>query len=113
MNLKEHYAAIRQKADEISEPYVVITSLKTSDGGQPGVLSLVRREAAARFIVMNRARLASDEEIAEYFAEDNRRRAEFEHQQNLSRMHIAVVKESDFPSPSPRRGRKSPTKATE
>jgi hypothetical protein len=93
-NIKEKFAYIRRLIQEIREPFVVIYSLATPDGGRAGVLGYVAREIAARLIANERARLATDGEIADYFAEDERRRQAYEDEIQASRMHIAVVKEA-------------------
>lgn len=68
MDLRAYYARIRKIADVIKDEFVIVSSLQTEDGGKQGALTEVTRSNAARLIVDNRARLATEKEIAEYYA---------------------------------------------
>ena len=74
MNLRDFYANVRNTISAIEEPFVVLVSKVTSDGGKAGVMTLVKRETAARLIVEDRARIATAEESATYFADDKAKR---------------------------------------
>jgi hypothetical protein len=76
MDLRGYFRKIRNIEEEIAEPYVVVVSRETPDGGKPGVKTEVPRGLAARLIVEDQATLASAEETAEFKAEMERRRAE-------------------------------------
>lgn len=76
MDLRAYFRKIRNLEEEIAEPYVVVVSRETADGGKPGVKTEVPRGLAARLIVEDQATLASAEETAEFKAEMERRRAE-------------------------------------
>lgn len=69
MDLRALYRKIRQEEERIAEPHVIVVSEQTPDGGKAGVKTEVTRSAAARLIVEGRAKLATPEEAAEYFAE--------------------------------------------
>jgi hypothetical protein len=76
MDLRDYYKKIRDLEAQITEDEVVVISQKTPDGGVEGTRSQVSRFVAAKLIVEGRARMASAEESAAYFAEmDERRRA--------------------------------------
>jgi len=66
MELKVYYQKLRQVEGGIPEPYVVVSSLGTPDGGRPGVLTEVPRALAAKLIVEGGARLATGEESQEF-----------------------------------------------
>ena len=93
MDPKEFYRRVRQTASTIEEPYVVVCSQETTDGGQAGVLSYVNRETAARLLVRGFAVLATPEQSETYFAEDRQRRQSFEAAQWRNRIHVAVVRD--------------------
>ena len=96
MDLRDFFRRVRSVSQTMSDPFVVIASKATSDGGKAGVLSYVRREMAARLIVEDKAEMASDEQAIAYFDEDRARRDQWETEQQLSRLQIAVVKEDQF-----------------
>jgi hypothetical protein len=88
MNLRDFYANVRNTLATIDDPFVVLVSKTTPDGGRAGVMTLVKRETAARLIVEDRARLATDEESASYFSDQKTRRdqAEAERRFNTTRL---------------------------
>lgn len=76
MDLRAYYQKIRKVEAEISEPYVVLVSRETPEGGKPGVKTDVPRSLAAKLIVEDQATLASPEETAQFREETERRRME-------------------------------------
>ncbi len=74
MNLRDFYANVRNTLAMIESPFVVLVSKDTPDGGKKGVMTLVKRETAARLIVEDRAKLATEEESAAYFADEKAKR---------------------------------------
>ena len=66
MNLRIYYQKIRTLEAEIAEPFAVIVSRETGDGGKAGVKSDVPRYLAAKLITEEKAVLASPEEAAEF-----------------------------------------------
>lgn len=96
MDLKAFYHKIAAAKEMIATPFAVIVSADTPDGGRAGILTEVGRELAARMIVEGRARLASENEALNYYAERveaARRAAESEAEQRLK---IALVSERDL-----------------
>jgi hypothetical protein len=73
MDVRVYFQKIRKLEAQILEPYVVVVSRETPDGGKPGVKTDVPRSLAAKLIVEDQATLASPEETAQF-------RAELEHQ---------------------------------
>jgi len=63
MNLKDYYRDVTAQEAAIEEPFVLVISLPTPNGGRAGVVSEVNRPTAARLIVDKQARLASAEEV--------------------------------------------------
>ena len=72
MDLRVYYQKIRELEAEIADPFVVIVSRETTDGGKAGIKTDVRRRLAARLIVEGRAELAAPEEAAQFKAERER-----------------------------------------
>jgi hypothetical protein len=71
MNLRVYYQKIRTIEAEIAEPFAVIISRETADGGKAGVKSDVPRYLAAKLITEEKADLASPEEAAKFRAESS------------------------------------------
>lgn len=78
MNLRDFYANVRNTLATIEKPFVVLVSKNTPDGGKAGVMTLVKKETAARLIVEDRARLATDEESSAYFSDETAKRNQAE-----------------------------------
>jgi hypothetical protein len=66
MDLRLFYQKMRKLESQIPEPHVIVVSLETADGGKAGRMTEVNRETTARLLVEGRARLANDEESAEF-----------------------------------------------
>jgi hypothetical protein len=66
MDLRAFYQKIREAAAAIEEPFPIIVSLATADGGIEGTPVEVKRELAAKKIVEGTARLASPEEAQQF-----------------------------------------------
>ncbi len=76
MDLRAYFQKIRKVESELAEPFVVVVSRETADGGKPGVKTEVPRALAARLIVEDHAALASPEEAEAFRSEREQRRAE-------------------------------------
>jgi hypothetical protein len=83
MDLRAYYQKIRKLEATISDPFVVITSLETADGGKPGVKTDVPKFLAARLIVEDRAEMASPEETMLFRAETERQWRETEDSETM------------------------------
>lgn len=94
MDPREFFRRVRMTQVTIDEPFVVVVSSETTDGGREGVLSFVSRETAARLMVKGFATLATPEQTEAYFAEDRHRRQDFEAAQWRNRIHVAVVRDT-------------------
>lgn len=63
MNLRDYYREITAQEASIEEPFALVISLQTPNGGRAGVVSEVNRVTAAKLIVDRQARLATPEEV--------------------------------------------------
>jgi hypothetical protein len=91
MDLKVYYRKIREQERRIEGDSVVVVSNETPDGGKAGVMTEVPRATAARMLVDDRAKLASDDEVKEFL--ERKAEAHRAHEQLVAanRMQITVV----------------------
>lgn len=66
MDLRQYYAAVQLIENQIEGPDVLVVSEATSDGGKAGVFSEVTRQAGARLVVEQKARLATTDEQTQF-----------------------------------------------
>lgn len=96
MDLRDYYQKLREAQATMASEHVVVVSLATSDGGKAGVRTEVRRAEAARMIVDQRARLASEEEADEYRREVRETRDRAEQAAALERMQVTIISDSEL-----------------
>jgi len=91
MNLKAYYQRIRDVEQTIGEPFVVLVSHTTPDGGKEGVLIEAPAQLGAKMIADGRAHLASPDQAREFRqkAADAKRLADDE--AAASRMQVTIV----------------------
>lgn len=91
MDLRVYYQKLRQVESSISEPYVMIVSNATPDGGRAGVLTETSRRIAARMILDGTARLAKEEEASAFREKVEQAKVEAEQLAAASRLQVTVV----------------------
>jgi uncharacterized Fe-S cluster-containing radical SAM superfamily enzyme len=91
MDLRAFYQKLRKIETEIIEPFVIVASKETPDGGRAGVLTQVGRRIAARMIAEGVASLAEEAEASRYREESAAARREAEQQAIASRLQVTVV----------------------
>jgi hypothetical protein len=96
MDVKAFYVKMREAEATMAGEHVVVISLATPDGGKAGVQTEVAREDAARMIVELRARLASEEEAAQYRRQVRETRERAEQAAAAERLQITVVSDSEM-----------------
>jgi molybdenum-dependent DNA-binding transcriptional regulator ModE len=96
MDLKVYYQKLRQIEAGIAARDVVMVSLETPDGGKAGVKTEVTRETAARLILENRARPATEAEAAAYQREAAEKRRLAEQAAAANRLQVTVLTEADL-----------------
>jgi len=62
MDLKQYYQKIREKEASFKDPYPVMVSVETGDGGKQGVISEVTPAIAARMVVEGTAQEATEDQ---------------------------------------------------
>ena len=95
MDIRMYFEKLREIKGSISEPFVVVCSLATPDGGKAGNLTEVSRNAAAKLLVENRARLANEDEVRAYRERCDRRRAEAEQALAKSKLQFTLLTEQE------------------
>ncbi len=66
MDLRVYYQKLRQIESEIQDPFPVVVSRETTDGGKAGLKTQVPRSLGARLIADGKVDLASAEETAQF-----------------------------------------------
>jgi len=66
MDMRVYYQKIRAKRASITDPYPVVVSHETADGGKEGTMTEVTPELAAKMIVDGTAQLATPGEAGKF-----------------------------------------------
>lgn len=104
MNLKSYYQKIREFESSIVEPFVVVVSHETADGGKEGLLTEVPKAVAAKMIADGRGRLASEEAAREFQEKKAEAKKAVETDATANRMQATLAPTADLMKP------KRPTK---
>lgn len=90
-DLKAYFHKIKQLEEVISEPFTVVASVETSDGGKEGVLTEVTRYQAAKLVADGKARFASEEELERFRGKKKREVAEQEKKARAEAMRVTLL----------------------
>jgi hypothetical protein len=96
MDMKAYYQRIRETEAKISEPFPIIASLETHDGGKAGVLTEVSRPLAAKAVVEGVARLATEEEARAFRATRAEAHRAAEEAAAAAKVQLAVLPASEL-----------------
>jgi len=96
MDLRAYYRKVREIGETIHDPYVVVVSHETPDGGRAGERSEVSRGLAAQLIAQGKARLASPAEAQAFHSEAESAREQVEEERLGRKVQLAVVSEDSF-----------------
>ena len=96
MDLRRYFRKMREIESELTEEYPMIVSIETSDGGKPGLVSEVAREAAAKMIVEGKAALATDSEREAYRRAQANLRAAARKAELARRLQVAIVADPEM-----------------
>ena len=91
MDLRMYYQKIREATTGIADPYPVMVSFETQDGGKAGVLTEVPKALAAKMLVDARARLATPEEAEAFHAKQAEDKRLADKLAEVGKFHISVV----------------------
>ena len=96
MNLKTYYQKIRDIEHTLVEPFVVLESNETADGGKEGLLTEVPRQLAAKMIADGRARLAAEHSIREFHQQRAAAKRTADQQAVSDKMQMMFVPAADI-----------------
>jgi hypothetical protein len=96
MDLRHYYQKIRDMETKIEQPYPVVVSLETADGGKAGALTEVPRRIAAKMVVDGFARLATPPEAAAFQAVLDTARREAEQAAAASKVQLTLLSTDDL-----------------
>jgi len=99
MNLKSYYQRIREFESSIIEPFVVLVSHETPDGGKEGLLTEVPKAVAAKMIADGRGRLASEEAAREFQEKKAEAKRTAETETAANRMQVTLVPTAELMKP--------------
>lgn len=99
MDLKQYFRKMREIESTIPEPFVLLVSLDTPDGGKAGMITEVSRLSAAKMIIEGRAVLANERERETFRAQQAAERKAAEKAEMAKRLQVAILTESDLAGP--------------
>jgi len=91
MNLRTYYQKIRNIEQALVEPFVVLESNETADGGKEGLLTEVPRQLAAKMIADGRARLAAEQAVREFHEKKAEAKRTADHETITNKMQMMLV----------------------
>lgn len=97
MDIQLYFRKKREIESNIPDPFVIVMSMDTADGGKGGRLTEVSRGIAAQLIVEGRSRLATGDEVRAYQEEAVRAREEAANAAS-PRFPLAVLSDQDLRS---------------
>jgi hypothetical protein len=96
MDIRQYFKKIRDIEASIKEPYPLIVSADTEDGGKAGTVMEVSREEAAKAIAEGRAVAASEQQKKDYFEQEALRKQSADKAELSRRLQIAIISDADF-----------------
>jgi hypothetical protein len=91
MDLRAYYRKMREVQQSLANPFVVVVSLETSDGGKAGVMTEVPRATAAKQVVEGRAQIATEEATEAFYREHRELKLVADQAAAVNRMQFVVV----------------------
>ncbi len=96
MNLKAYYQKIREVERTLVEPFAVLVSHATSDGGRDGTLIEVPSQLAARMIADGRGHLADNDEAKDFRHRTAEAKRAADEEMMASKMQVTIVPTAEF-----------------
>src|SRR5215469_11715003 len=91
MDLRSYYKKVREADSTLRGDDIVLVSLATSEGGKEGVRTEAPRGVAAKLIAEGRARVATEDEVAEFRANAKTAREQYEQDEVARRVEVVIV----------------------
>ncbi len=95
MDVRQYYRKLREVEAGISDPFVLVSSLETADGGKAGIINEVTREQAAKGIVESRVRLSTEAEQKAYLAKRTADRKAYDKAETARRVQVTIVQKDE------------------
>jgi hypothetical protein len=96
VDLRQYFKKIRETEAALAEPFPLIVSLETPEGGKSGVISEVSRELAAKMFVEGRAALANEHERHAYYERQAATKKAAEKADLARRVQVAIITDPNF-----------------
>jgi hypothetical protein len=96
MNLRTYYQRIRDIENTLVEPFVVLESNETADGGKEGLLTEVPRQVAAKMIADGRAHLAAEQAVREFHQNKAEAKRAADQEAITNKMQMVFVPAADI-----------------
>jgi len=91
MNLRAYYQQLRSVEESLTDPFVVLESHQTPDGGRAGVLTEVPRHLAAKLIAEGRAHVARAEAAQAFLEQKAEAKRISDQEATAAQMHVTLV----------------------
>jgi coenzyme F420-reducing hydrogenase alpha subunit len=96
MDLRNYFKKIKDTESSIDEPYLLVVSSETPDGGKAGAVIEVSRREAAKAMVEGRATPANQEQKEDYYKQEAARKKSAEKAELSRRLQIAIISDSEL-----------------
>ena len=93
MDIRVYFHKIREIERSIQDPYTVVVSLETPEGGRAGRVTEVSRSTAAKLLVEGKVRLADQDEKVKFYKEATEALAAAEEARMAGKIQLTVVSE--------------------
>lgn len=91
MDVRQYYRKLREIEAGITDEFVRVISLETSDGGKAGVVSEVTREHAAKLLVEGRVAIATEDTDKAFLEKRAADKKAFEKAEIAKRLQVTIV----------------------
>jgi len=91
MDLKLYYAKIREQERKIEDPFPVVVSAATADGGKAGIRTEVPKAVAAKMIVDGVAELATRKDTNLFRQANAEAKAQVDEEAEAAKLRFTVV----------------------
>ena len=106
MDIRAYFQKIRETERNLADPFVVVVSIETPEGGKAGRTTEVSRASAAKLIVEGKVRLADEIERTDFYTHAKAALAAAEEEKLAGRIQLTVLSEqaSRFVKPRAEKG---------